>query len=103
MWSEGLLRTPPPRSAKPRGGDETDLVSYLIEVKDRSQSAMYGFATPWTFLERTSVVLSQMNGMPAASWMIILSMFAHAWRRWSPSSSAALFMAASILGSLSIE
>src|SRR4051812_3940497 len=88
--------------ARPRG-DVSGSVGYLTEVNDRSQSAMYGFGTPLMFLDRTRVVLSQMNGMPAASWMIILSMFAQAFRRSSPSRSAALFMASSTLGSLSIE
>src|SRR3954466_9503157 len=92
--------TAPGRSAP---GRRQRSMGYLTDVYDRSQSAMYGFGTPLMFLDRTRVVLSQMNGMPAASWMIILSMFAHALRRSSPSRSAALFMASSTLGSLSIE
>src|SRR3954447_1933691 len=47
------------------------------------------------------VVLSQSNGTAGASAVIILSICAHALLRSAPWSVAALFMAASIFGSLS--
>src|SRR3954453_21412516 len=51
------------------------------ELKDRLQSSFQTSRTPWTFDPLTSGFDAQISGMAGAASVIILSMFAHAFRR----------------------
>src|SRR3954453_4458145 len=72
-----------------------------MELNERSSAVKYVPAARFTFFEWMRLVLSQTNGTAGACAVIILSMSAQALLRSAPSSSAALFIAASIFGSLS--
>src|SRR4051794_36838546 len=92
-----------PGPAAPHGGDRADreAADYLNDVYVKSSVSEYVLPTPTTSLDQMTVVLSQSNGTAGACEVIILSMFAHAFRRSAPCSADALSMAWSMAGTLS--
>src|SRR4051794_2515927 len=78
-----------------------DVPPYLSEVQGSSQKMLDCEATPLTFGDSISGVLSQIHGTAGACAVTILSMFAHAAGRWSLGSSSAESIALLIVGSLS--
>src|SRR3954465_9229154 len=75
--------------------------SYLSEVQGISQKMFDWEATPLTFADSISGVLSQIHGTTGACSTSILSTFAHAARRGALGSSSPVSIASLIFGSLS--